>query len=458
MKPQSMLPVAAALFLAAHGCLLPEEIEAERHLAWHGQYPDTLLRLRQRQAVAKDTGMPVGTGDRFAHGTVAPRGLATADRDMRTLLTPAEVTSGLRALARHYRDVRFFDAPHPTHENRTVSGIVIGAAAPRVYLEAGIHARERGGPDHMLYFLADLLHARETGAGVRYGARTYTPEQVRAALSAGIVSMPMVNPDGVAYDQETGSCWRKNRNDGSATLTPAGAVGVGVDLNRNFDALWDYHKYFDPAIPPPASTMPASESFRGTAPFSEPESRNAAWIAQQHPSLTWFLDLHSIAGDVLYAWGDDNPQTTDPSQSFTNPAWDGKRGVIGDGPTGAVYKEYMEAADLQAQRDTAAAMAAAMNAAGDGTTVHFVPLEEASLYATSGGSTDWFLGRYYGHTCGSNRINGLAIEFGSDSGLDCPFYPTNPQFHNSMRQVAAGLMEIVLAAAGKNGEPKIWKC
>lgn len=306
----------------------------------------------------------------------------------------------------------------------------------------------------MLYFLSDLLYARDKGTGVQYGGKSYTKEQVITAVPAGIVAMPMVNPDGVAYDQKTGFCWRKNRNRRSAE----GEWGIGVDINRNFDAVWDYQKLFNATIRPPASDIPSSDSFHGTAPFSEPESQNSAWIAEKYPTLSWFLDLHSISGDILYGWGDDNPQSTDPTQNFKNPDWDGKRGVTGDSLEGLIYKEYIEADDLKAQFDTATRMGEAMNAAGDGTTVTFQPPQEAGLYASSGGSTDYFLGRYYGHTCGAGRINGLAIEFGMDCGLFCPFYPTNPQFHNSMRQVAAGLMEVVLTAAGKDGILKTWKC
>lgn len=460
MKVQTVLPVAA-LCLSARACMLPEEVEAERHLAKHGRYPDVsplALRARQSQSDPNDTGVPIGTGDRFKNGSVLPRGLSTEERDMKSILTPEEITSGLKALASKYDDVKFFDAPHKTQENRTISGIVIGTGEPRVYLEGGIHARERGGPDHMLYFLSDLLYAREKGIGLKYGSKTYTKEDVTTALAAGIVTLPMLNPDGVAYDQQSATCWRKNRSLKSATITPDGAFGVGVDVNRNFDSLWDYEKYFDPTIRPPASMATTSESFHGAAVFSEPESQNAAWIAEQHPNLSWFLDLHSISGSILYAWGDDNPQTTDPTMNFHNSTYDGKRGVIGDDEAGLAYREYIEADDLKAQLDAATRMSDAMNTAGDGTTVNFAPKEEAALYASSGGSTDYFLGRYYGHTCGANRIQGLAIEFGEDSGLFCPFYPTNPQFHNSMRQVAAGLMEVVLTAAGKDGDLKTWKC
>lgn len=191
-------------------------------------------------------------------------------------------------------------------------------------------------------------------------------------------------------------------------------------------------------------------------PLSEVETQNIAWLLDQHPNLSWFLDLHSIGGDILYRWGDDNSQSTDAEQSFKNPAYDGKRGVTGnDEPEGFKYKEYIEAEDYQSQLAAAQRMCDAMNSVGD---VRFAPKECAGLYASSGGSTDFMLARYYGHNCGANRIQSLAIEFGNDSGLVCPFYPTNAQYHSSTRQVAAGLMELLLAAASSEGDLKTWRC
>ncbi|OAA73705.1 zinc carboxypeptidase A 1 precursor [Cordyceps fumosorosea ARSEF 2679] len=466
MKVSSVLPVAAVLCAATNACLLPEEMDAERHLALHGRYPDDSpqgLRARQGPANPAATGVPIATGDRFAGGTVAPRGQATEPRAIPSIMTPEEVTSGLRALAAKYTDVRFFDAPHKTVESRTVSGIVIGSGSsgPRIYIESGIHARERGGPDHMIYFLSDLLYARDAGTGVTWGGKSYTNAQVRTALSAGIVSIPMINPDGVAFDQRTGRCWRKNRNTASARAGAGApnAADIGIDLNRNFDGTWDYRKAFHRNVAngrsPPASDNPGSEVFHGTAPFSEQETRNIEWVTGQHSSsLSWFLDLHSFTGVVLHSWGDDEAQTTDPTQHFRNATWDGRRGLKGDFP----YKEYIEVDDLDAQKETSVAMVGAMNAAGDGATVTYYEQPSVDLYPTAGTSTDWFLGRYYGRNCGANRINGITIEFGRSSGVAaCAFYPTTAQFHNSMRQVAAGLMEIVLAAAGPKGDPKIRK-
>ena len=55
-----------------------------------------------------------------------------------------------------------------------------------------------------------------------------------------------------------------------------------------------------------------------------------------YADLSLFLDLHSYTGDVLYNWGDDDNQNIDPAMNFANPAFDGKRGVIGSG-----YGEYL---------------------------------------------------------------------------------------------------------------------
>jgi hypothetical protein len=44
---------------------------------------------------------------------------------------------------------------------------------------------------------------------------------------------------------------------------------------------------------------------------------------------------------ILYVWGDDEPQTSDASKNFQNPAFSHKRGLIGDD-----YREYVPDGDL----------------------------------------------------------------------------------------------------------------
>lgn len=443
------LTVAATIGLGAtagNACLLESEKEAERHFARHGFYPE--IHRRAGEAVSAAT-FPIGTADRFNDGEIAPVGLGVDDRDLESLLNVEEAGSALRGLAKEYPEVQLFEPPFTTYENRPIAGAVVGDN-PRVMIMSGIHARERGGPDNVIYFLADLLAARKAGSGITYGGQSYTAGDVETALSAGIVVLPNTNPDGVAHDQATGTCWRKNRN-------PASSGGserdIGIDLNRNFDFVWDFETAFSPEAGSPASNNPGSETFCGTAPASEPETEAVVWTLDQYSNITWFMDLHSYAGSILYAWGDDDAGT-DTAQTFVSSEFDGTRGVSGD----TVYNEYFTEADLKAEEDGTTQMLTAMNAAGD---VAYDAYPAVGLYPTSGASNDYAMGRYYGKlACGSSRMFGLTLEFGTDSSSDpsCPFYPSAEEYHQSVRQVGAGFMEMMLLAAGPAGEPVYLEC
>lgn len=442
----SILYGALALGLT-EACLLPGELG--------GQV------VRQRQLDGPSTrDFPIGKGDRFKNGAVVPRGIGTKNNKLDSILNVGEIRTALKGLANTFDDVKLFNAPFVTYENRTVYGATIGE--PRVFIQSGIHARERGGPDNVIYFISDLLHAREAGSGVSYGNHTYSNKDVERALSAGIAIVPMINPDGVAFDQRTDSCWRKNRNmtaiinDDNSTFIDS-FEAVGVDLNRNYDFLWDFPEHFSPEANLRAiSEDPNSEIFHGMSVFSEAETRNSAWVMNKHPELSWFLDLHSFTGSILYGFGDDDVQTKSPEQSFTNSSYDGKRGIIGEDPPDSVYGEYMTKADLDAQLAVSGKMEKAMSGAGF---VKYNAMQSVSLYPTSGGSTDYAMSGFYGKRCGSNRIHGLTIEFGVESGNGfCPFYPNEREYRNNMRQVAAGLMELLLGAAGDLGEAKQYEC
>ncbi|CAM1503599.1 Fc.00g011900.m01.CDS01 [Cosmosporella sp. VM-42] len=451
MKLSSVLAVAA-LGLAANACLLDSEIKAEADYHLHGILPKRQPQLGKRQA-RRD--MPIGQGDRFKGGSVAPHGLGVDDRNLESILNVGEVESALKGLAQAFDGIEMFTAPHSTFENASVHGAIIGDKQPRAFIMSGIHARERGGPDDVIYFIADLLQAHKYNSGIKYGNQSYTHDDVLTALSAGIAIIPLVNPDGVAHDQAASDCWRKNRNTASASKDDE--TTIGVDLNRNFDFLWDFKKAYNKNNRwwLTASDEPSSEIFHGTAPLSEPETKNVAWVMKTYPDLSWFLDLHSFGGDILYSWGDDDSQTTDPAENFTNPAYDGKRGIVGIDPADSVYKEYIREKDLDAQRSIGERMKSAMSHAGP---TPYVARESAELYATSGISTDYALSRYYGHHCGSSKIQGFTLEFGQSSTAGpCPFYPSNEQYHEWMREVSTGLMEFLMNAA-KSGDVERWEC
>ena len=398
---------------------------------------DMLENLNKRQA----NGAPIGRGDRFQGGQVAPRGLGSRNPgeavDLGGIMNVDEVYSALKGLENTY-GIETFTAPQRTYEGRTILGGVankakIGKDKQYIYLTSGIHARERGGPDSLIYFISDLLYANEHRTGLTYGNKTYSNSQVQRALEAGIVFIPLTNPDGVRHDQQNGNNWRKNRN--PASSTPGNDRSVGVDLNRNFDFLWNYTRYFDPSSGVATSNDPTSDQFYGTSSFSEPETQAIAWVYTQYPKIRWFVDIHSYGGTMLYSWGDDNNQSNDPNQNLFNEAFDGRRGVLED----SVYREFIDETDSRNVALQASKTSAAIRAVGGRS---YVPKQAANLYATSGSSDDYAFSRWHKDRS-VNKVYGFTMEFGVQSH----FYPTSEEFTHNIVDTSAGFMEFVLTAS-----------
>ncbi|KAF2500312.1 Zn-dependent exopeptidase [Lophium mytilinum] len=387
-----------------------------------------------RQLVKRAATAPIGTGDRFKSGTVAPIGLGTkaSGTTISSIMNVAEISSAVLGLVNTY-SVTSITLPYKTFNGATQSAAYVGAGSDKskyhLYLSAGVHARERGGPDQLIYWISDLLAANSSGSGLSYGKKTYTNAQVKSVLSAGIVFFPLVNPDGVTYDQSSGSLWRKNRN----TKSGSSGSSVGVDINRNFDFLWNFRKYFD-SSESPASTSPSSETFYGTAAASESETKNMVSVYDSFPKIRWFMDIHSAAGDLLYSWGDDDDQSTTTTMNFLNAAYDGKRGVVDD----SVYKEYIPSTDATNVKNVAAKTIAAMKAVGGRS---YTTMQAVGLYPTSGASDDYAFSRYWAKS-GVNKVYGYTMEFGYSTN----FYPTLTEFNENILDTNAGFMDWALAA------------
>jgi hypothetical protein len=373
--------------------------------------------------------------------------LGTQSTTLTTLLSVKEIASGLKGLASVY-GISTFTTPYTTYNGATISGGKVGGAgtcnnAYRVYLNAAIHARERGASDGLLYFIGDLLYANKNNLGLTFGSKTYTNAQVKTALSTGIVFVPLSNPDGVAYDQSSNSCWRKNRNPKSST---GSAASIGVDLNRNFDFLWDFTKLFaSSARSSVASTSPSDETYHGTSAFSEPETQSIKWVMDTFSKVRWFIDLHSYTGDVLYSWGSDENQSKYPYMDFLNSTYNSVRGILTDTPgSGSGYGEYVPTAENTDNVAAAKRIGSAMSAAARRT---YSVIPAADLYPTSGASDDYSYSRHFADST-KNLIHGYTIEFGfGNSAASCPFYPTQAQHNMNIQEIEAGFMEMLLAGA-----------
>lgn len=103
------------------------------------------------------------------------------------------------------------------------------------------------------------------------------------------------NPDGYDYtfQGDNSRLWRKNLRDNNAD--GAIAIGDGVDLNRNFSYKWGYDNEG-------SSPTPTSETYRGTGPGSEPETK-AIDAFQKRIGFTYGINYHSAAELLLYGVG-----------------------------------------------------------------------------------------------------------------------------------------------------------
>ncbi len=177
--------------------------------------------------------------------------------------------------------------------------------------------------------------------------------------------VPMVNPDGHVIVETSDLWWRKNARDNNGD----GIIDAndGVDLNRNYGYTWGYDDRG-------SSPVPESSSYRGTAAFSEPETKAIRDLVLSH-NFKYVLDYHSTGGYILYPWGHIYEPTPDAS----------------------LFKSI--AADFR----------------------KFIPMYVAGqisdiMYLSNGDSIDW----HYGEQTEKNKIIAFGFELNSHGGYYAP--------------------------------------
>jgi carboxypeptidase T len=147
---------------------------------------------------------------------------------------------------------------------------------PDILFIGGIHAREWISVEVPFYLAQYLIEAYSTDQSVK-----------RLVDSREIWIIPLLNPDGLEYSRTVSRDWRKNRREnGNGTF--------GVDLNRNFGYKWGLEEG--------SSGDPASDTYRGTAPFSEPETQALRDLVATHDFIA-SISYHSYSQLILYPWG-----------------------------------------------------------------------------------------------------------------------------------------------------------
>jgi carboxypeptidase T len=143
------------------------------------------------------------------------------------------------------------------------------------------HAREAASLSQLIFYMWYLLE--------NYA----TDPDIQATLNnSELFFVPCVNPDGYYFNQTTdpngGGMWRRNRRL-NADFT------YGVDLNRNYGMNWGYDNLG-------SSPNTSSDTYRGTAAFSEPETQamQAFCNSRQFKNA---LNAHTFSNVLIYPWG-----------------------------------------------------------------------------------------------------------------------------------------------------------
>jgi murein tripeptide amidase MpaA len=349
-----------------------------------------------------------------------------------------EVESALIALAAAYPSIcELITLPNLTPEGRTTHAVRLGTQAANTvdayYLTGGVHAREWGSCEILVNLATDLCDAYAGATGVGYGGKYYAAIEIKALMEQiNVIIFPCVNPDGRNYSQTSVPLWRKNRDTVDSGGDPS---KIGIDINRNQDFLWDFNTDFAPAAINSylASSDPTDDTYHGHSAQSEPETQNITYIHDTYTRIKWYVDVHSYSEDILYVWGDDESQISDPSMNFQNGTYNGQRGVLGD-----AYKEYIPDGDHGTLESLANAFTKSlMEVRG----TFYVAKPGFSLYATSGTNDDYAYSRHFVDPSKSKALS-FTVEWGTT------FQPDWTEMQEIIKDVSAGLMGLGLEALG----------
>ncbi len=197
--------------------------------------------------------------------------------------TLAEIVANLDAFAANYPSI----CSQKVSIGRSIEGrdiwmvkisdnVGIDENEPEVLYDALHHAREPLSMETTLLFMDSLLSG--------YGGSD--PEVNYLVNERELFFVPCLNPDGYEYNRTTnpggGGLWRKNRRG-----------GYGVDLNRNYPTGFGGGG---------SSGSQSSETYRGTAPFSEPETAAMDVFARSRNFVQAF-STHTYTDVLLRPWG-----------------------------------------------------------------------------------------------------------------------------------------------------------
>jgi carboxypeptidase T len=339
-----------------------------------------------------------------------------------------------------------------------ISKVTEGKRA-KVLFTGGVHANELAPPSAVLSCVTVLLDAYKAAKGITYGAFSLTANDVKDIVEhVDIYAAPMINPDGYALTLSliapgnTELAGRKNgRNTGPCVLPDR----PGVNINRNFDIVWDFQRLYLAGNNVASSSNGCHYNYTGVTPgplignpFSEPETENVKALLDE--GIEFYVDVHMYGPTILHSWGIETNQTTDPTMWFGEPSWDGKRDGTVPIPPFLEYKEFIPAAELSEVVQLANHMAKAIK---DGTKVPgraAIPYQDylvqpgALLYPTSGSADDYAYSRHRKDPL-KPFVRAYTMECGD--GAHSGHRPTAAQYKFIEQEVHCALLSLLQSVA-----------
>lgn len=237
------------------------------------------------------------------------------------------------------KHVKMFELNHPTLDGRTVQAVEIGQGVkgpdtgkPTFVLMGLHHAREWPSGENAMEFAIDLAEG--------YGKDKRTTKLLKKGR---VVVVPVVNADGFDLSRTSGEFVDLRALDGGGTasllatpgfaymrkncrlidgvdtpdgtcalqLTTNGGFLLGVDLNRNYGGFWG-GPGAAATTPNPAEVElgPLDPTYRGAAPFSEPETQNIQELVRSR-QVTMLISNHTF-GDLILRPNGVSPNTLGP--------------------------------------------------------------------------------------------------------------------------------------------------
>jgi hypothetical protein len=207
---------------------------------------------------------------------------------------------------------------HKTLEGRSVFGIEISARVrrddgrPAFYVDGVHHAWEWPAAEYPMIFAHYLVNNYKKKGDV-----------TRILRDTRIIVVPIVNPDGFDYSRESlvdaqggaslplailgvEAYWRKNRRSFSGVTVPVvqkNPDAYGIDPNRNYALLWGEDENG-------SSSFELDQTYRGSAPFSEPETQNVRELILS-TNVVGVITNHTYGRLVLRPWGHTSQNSPD---------------------------------------------------------------------------------------------------------------------------------------------------